>query len=100
MSDADSCKEIARDINIVNGILNASSGDPNEATAVFTEVAKSFEAVAEQTSGDKSAWARSLAESSADVSVSILAQDSEKLTSSFEALMTGIASEAIFCPNN
>jgi hypothetical protein len=100
MSDEASCAEIAKSINIINGFLASSTGDPNEATAVFTEVAKSLETIAEQTEGEKSQWVLKLAESAADASVSIMSQDSEKLTSSIEALLTGMAFEATYCPAN
>lgn len=100
VSDEASCAEIARSINIINGFLASSTGDPNEATAVFTEVAKSLETVAEQTDGEKSQWVLKLAESAADASVSVMAQDSEKLTASIESLLTGMAFEATYCPAN
>ena len=100
MSDEASCAEIAKSINIINGFLSSSTGDPNEATAVFAEVAKSFEAVANQTSGEKSTWALAMAESAADASISIVAKDSDKLTGSIEALMSGMAFEATYCPSN
>ena len=100
MSDEASCAEIAKSINIINGFLSSSTGDPDEATAVFTAVAKSFEAVSSQTSGEKSTWALTMAESAADASLSIVAKDSDKLTSSIEALMAGMAFEATYCPAN
>lgn len=100
MSDADSCKEIARDINIITGLINSSSGDPNEASAVFAEVAKSLETVSQQTSGEKSDWSLRMAQSAADASVGILKHDSTGTQNALTQLMGDLGQEGSYCSGN
>lgn len=99
MSDNESCQEIAKNINVINGLIS-DAGDATEAAAVLTEVAKSLDNVSKNTTGEKSTWTQELSASAADASLSIMSQNSEALAASLEKLISGVAFEADYCPAN